>query len=73
MMSTSNSKSLTWDEQMLTLDEIKDRLKDMNLMRVASKAGIHYNALYRLANGGTNPSYETVQKLIAYLDGTNEE
>ena len=52
---------------MLTLDEVRERLKDRNLMAVANSAGVHYNALYRLMKGGSNPSYKTVQKLIEYL------
>lgn len=53
----------------MTLEEIKDRLKHSNLKAVASASGVHYNALYRLMNGGTNPSYETVRKLIDYING----
>lgn len=53
---------------MMTLDELKKILSTMNLKQVARDAGIHYNAIYRLVNGGTNPSYETVQKIIAHLE-----
>lgn len=51
----------------MTLDEIRERLADMNIRAVARSSGVHYNALYRLIKGGTNPSYKTVQKIIAYL------
>lgn len=53
---------------MLTLEEIRSRLKGYNLKQLAEASGVHYNALYRLMNGGTNPSYETVQKIVAHLD-----
>ncbi len=53
---------------MMTLEEIKNQLQDANLKRVAERAGVHYNALYRLMNGNTNPSYETVKKLSDYLE-----
>lgn len=52
----------------MTLDEIKARLKHSNLKAVSKASGVHYNALYRLMSGGTNPSYETVRKLIDYID-----
>lgn len=53
---------------MMTLDQVKAQLKDMNLKAVADASGVHYNAVYRLVNGGTNPSYETVQKIVSYLE-----
>ena len=54
---------------MLTLDEIKEQLTDRNIKQVASKAGVHQNAVYRLMRGQSNPSYETVKKLSNYLEG----
>lgn len=53
---------------MKTLEEIRQQLKDRNLSVVAKEAGIHYNSLYAIAKGVTNPRYATVQKLIKYLD-----
>lgn len=53
---------------MLTLEQIKERLQDSNLAKVAQKAGIHYNSLYGLMKG-RNPSYDTVKKLSDYLEG----
>ena len=57
---------------MMTLAEIRERLEDRNLKVVAAKAGINKNTLYRLVNGASDPSYETVVKLVAYLNGTLE-
>ena len=54
---------------MLTLEVIKERLKDANLKKVADSAGVHYNALYRLMNEKSEPKYETVKKLSDYLEG----
>ena len=48
---------------MLTLEQIKERLTESNLMAVSKAAGVHSNALYRLMNGGVKPSYETVKRL----------
>ena len=53
---------------MKTLEEIKRQLEDSKLKTVADKTGVHYNAIYRLMNGQTNPSYETVKKLSDYLE-----
>jgi len=52
---------------MLTLDEIKRRLKDANLSKVAKASGLHYNTIYRLVNG-QEPKYDTVKKLSDYLE-----
>lgn len=52
---------------MLTLEQIKDRLKHSNLRAVAEAAGIHYNTLYRLMNSNLDPSYSTVKALSDYL------
>ncbi|WP_353845731.1 helix-turn-helix transcriptional regulator [Microcystis sp. M018S1] len=47
-------------------------LADRNIRAVSKAAGVHPNAVYRLMNGSTNPRYDTVQKLIAYLQGRTE-
>jgi DNA-binding phage protein len=51
----------------MDIDKIRRQLKDRNLKAVAAAAGLHFNTVYRLANGGT-PSLETVQKLTIYLN-----
>lgn len=53
---------------MLTLDDIKKRLEPMNLRTVAKETGVSYNSIYRLANGQTQPKYETVQKVAQWLE-----
>lgn len=57
---------------MLTLDEVKRRLKPMNLQHVAKETGIHPNALYRICAGASGPRYETVKKLSDWLESINE-
>lgn len=52
----------------MTLEQIKSRLGDYNLRKVADACGIHYNALTRLMKGDTDPRYSTVEKLSAYLE-----
>ena len=54
---------------MLTLEEIRERLKDRNLKKVSEHLDMHYATLTRIANGGiTNPTYETVEKISNYLE-----
>jgi predicted transcriptional regulator len=53
---------------MLNLEEIKARLVDANLKKVAEKAGIHEARVYRLMSGETEPMYETVKALSDYLE-----
>ena len=52
----------------LTLDTIRELLKDMILTRVADAAGVNYDALVRFANGDTQkPSFELVAGVARYL------
>jgi DNA-binding phage protein len=53
---------------MIELDDLREKLKDRNLKMVAEGAGVHYNALYRLMNERARPSYETVKRLVQYLE-----
>lgn len=56
---------------MLTLDEVREKLKDRNLVKVAKTCGVHYNCLYRFMRGKSSPAYETVQKLVTYIESTS--
>jgi len=51
----------------MTLEQIKEQLKDSNLRRVAEACDLHYNVLTRLMRGDTDPRYSTVVTLITYL------
>lgn len=52
---------------MLTLDRIKDLLKDCNLRAVAQSIHVHPNTLYRLMDG-QEPKYTTVKALSDYFE-----
>jgi DNA-binding phage protein len=54
---------------MLTINEVKQRLTDANLRRVAVKAGVHPATVYRFMQPDSQPSYETVKLLSDYLTG----
>lgn len=53
----------------MRLDEIRSKLKDMNIMAVSRATNIHYNALYRIMNQISDPRHSTVEKLINYFEG----
>ena len=53
---------------MVNLDTLRLMLRDRNLQAVARGSGVHPNSLYRFANGSSSPKYETVQKVLTYLE-----
>lgn len=52
---------------MLTLEQIRLRLRTANIQALAAAAGIHPNTLYSI-NAGRSPSYEVVKKLSDYFE-----
>jgi len=52
---------------MMTIEQIKQRLEDANLKRVAENAGIHPATVYRFMQEESKPLYETVKSLSDYL------
>jgi len=52
---------------MMTIEQIKQRLDDANLKRVAVAAGIHPATVYRFMQEESKPLYETVKALSDYL------
>ena len=52
---------------MLTISQIKQRLGDANLKRVAIKSGVHPAPLYSFMRDQGKPTYETVELLSNYL------
>lgn len=53
---------------MLTLDEIRDKLDDRILKKVAKAVDLNYNTIRDIANGSQkNPSYAVVLKLTNYF------
>ncbi len=67
MMCKRNRKYIHEGAQMLTINEVKQRLTDANLRRVAVKAGVHPATVYRFMQPDSQPSYETVKLLSDYL------
>ena len=52
---------------MMTVEQIKKRLGDANLKRVAENAGVHPATVYRFMQEESKPLYETVKALSDYL------
>ena len=61
------------EAEMLTIMQIKQRLSDSNLKRVAIKSGVHPATVYRFMRDEGKPTYETVELLSKYLTQEVEE
>jgi DNA-binding phage protein len=72
MLSTPNAKKLSDSGKMIDLETLRSRLSDRNIMAVAKGAGVHPNALYRLMRSGSQPQYDTVRKVVDYLNKQTE-
>ena len=53
---------------MIDINELKTMLKAMNLVHVAKGAGVNYGRVWRLVHTDTQPSYDTVQKIVKYIE-----
>lgn len=58
---------------MMTVEQIRRRLADANLKRVAERAGLHPATVYRFMREDSKPLYETVKALSDYLEGRNND
>ena len=56
------------EEEMLTPEQVREKLAESNLMAVSKAAGVHSNSLYRFMSCGTRPSYELIVKLTDYIE-----
>ena len=57
----------------MTLKQLQDRLKPLNLKYVARATGISYSTVYSLANGGQRVSFPVVQLLIDWIEAQSDE
>lgn len=53
---------------MLEVEEIRSRLKNHNLSKVARAADVDKHTLYRLMNERSRPAYDTVKKLVEWME-----
>lgn len=52
---------------MMTIEQIREALKDLNLTRVSEATGVNYHVLTRFAAGNAEPPYGTVRLIVLYL------
>jgi transcriptional regulator with XRE-family HTH domain len=56
------------EEYIVTIEQIREALKDRNLKEVERRTGVHYVTLSRIRSGKhKNPRYETVKTLVDYF------
>ena len=54
---------------MLTIEQIREALKDRNISAVQRACGLSYPVVWHIKNGtAKQPSYETIKKLSDYLE-----
>lgn len=55
---------------MLTLEQIRDLLKDRRVSMIAKETGIHFNTIRDIRdNDKANPTYRVITKLSEYFNG----
>tara|TARA_R110000868_G_scaffold155870_1_gene382471 strand:+ start:184 stop:387 length:204 start_codon:yes stop_codon:yes gene_type:complete len=58
---------------MMTIQAIRDALRDRRIGMVAAGTGLHYNTIKRLRdNPAANPSYKVLAALTDYLSGEKQ-
>jgi hypothetical protein len=56
------------DLKMMTLEQVQERLKPMNLRVVSSVTGIKYGLLWKTVNQKMRVNYDVVKRLSDYLE-----
>lgn len=54
---------------MLSLEEIRARLKDRRVRVVADAIGVHHQTIYNVLDPASNPQHKTLKALSDYLQG----
>lgn len=59
---------------MLTLDQIRTRLRDSSPLKVSKASGIHYQTIRAIRDGtNANPTWRSVKALSDYLESVVED
>jgi hypothetical protein len=59
---------------MLSLEEVKNRLQDRNILIVSQNTGLHYNTVRAIKTGANdNPTYQVMTKLSDYLENKQSQ
>jgi len=51
----------------MDIEQIREKLKPFKLTEVAKATGMNYSVLRNIAVGASRPTYDDVQKIIAFL------
>ena len=62
-----SAKEMKKDIKLLNLSEIKEKLGDRNLSKLAKMAGVSRSVLYAIRNGRENLFYSDLEKLSVYF------
>jgi len=54
--------------RLMTVNEVRNKLRDRRLSYVAEECGLTYMSLARIKNEAGNPSVKTLEKLSVYFD-----
>jgi predicted transcriptional regulator len=54
---------------MLTIEELRIKLKNMNLAAVSRDSGVSYPTIYKIFTGSKSVSYKSVKALSDNMDG----
>ena len=57
----------------MTLEQVRESLKDRNICAVAERTGLHPNTIYRLMSPDSRPAWQTVAILSDYLEGKRRD
>jgi predicted transcriptional regulator len=54
---------------MMTIEQLKKRLENMNLAAVSADSGVSYSVIYRISKGLDSVGYSSVKALSDYFEG----
>ena len=55
----------------IELTELRKRLKETNIRNLAKTLNLHFNTLYKIARGESDPSYNVLVILSDYFTGAD--
>lgn len=56
---------------MMTIEQIRDALRDRNLSKVSRASGVSYRVIWRIARGADDAGYNAVKRISDYLEGAD--
>lgn len=53
---------------MIEIEDLRKKLETHNLSKVAEQAGVDKHTLYRLMHERSRPAYDTVKRLVEWME-----